>query len=68
MADDDRVRITQVKSPIGRPGHQRATLVGLGLNKLRRSRVVTLTPSVRGEVDKVKHLLKVEAVAEGDGR
>ena len=68
MADDDRVKITQVKSPIGRPGHQRATLMGLGLNKLHRSRVVTLTPSVRGEVDKVKHLLKVQAVTEGDGR
>ena len=62
----DKVRITQIRSPIGRPAHQRATLVGLGLNKLHRSRVVDATSSsVMGEVDKVKHLLKVEPFEEG---
>ena len=62
----DKVRITQIRSPIGRPGHQRATLVGLKLNKLHRSRVVDATSSsVMGEVDKVKHLLKVEPFEEG---
>ena len=60
-----KVRVTQVKSPIGRRFDQRQTLVGLGLNKMHRSRVVTVTPSMRGQIDKVKHLLKVEPV-EGD--
>jgi large subunit ribosomal protein L30 len=60
-----KVRVTQVKSPIGRRFDQRQTLVGLGLNKMHRSRVVTDTPSMRGQIDKVKHLLKVEPV-EGD--
>ena len=60
-----KVKVTQVKSPIGRRFDQRQTLVGLGLNKMHRSRVVTVTPSMRGQIDKVKHLLKVEPV-EGD--
>jgi large subunit ribosomal protein L30 len=64
----DKVRITQIRSPIGRPAHQRATLAGLKLNKLHRSRVVDATsPSVMGQVDKVKHLLKVEPVTEEGG-
>jgi len=54
------VRVTQVGSPIGRPGDQRATLVGLGLNKLHRTRELEDTPSVRGMINKVRHLLRVE--------
>jgi len=54
------VKITQVGSPIGRPKDQRATLVGLGLNKLHRTRELEDTPSVRGMIDKVRHLLRVE--------
>ena len=54
------LKITQVKSPIGRRSDQRATLIGLGLNKLHRTRVVTDNPSNRGRIDKVKHLLVVE--------
>ena len=50
--------------PARRPGR---TLVGLGLNKLHRSRVVADTPSIRGRIDKVKHLLKVEPVEGGRG-
>jgi large subunit ribosomal protein L30 len=57
-----RLKVTQVVSPIARPGTQRATLIGLGLNKLHRSRVVEDTPSNRGRIDKVRHLLKVEPV------
>ena len=57
-----KVKVTQVKSPIGRRFDQRHTLIGLGLNKLHRSRVVTDTPSMRGQIDKVKHLLKIEPV------
>ena len=54
------IRVTQVRSPIGRPKDQRATLVGLGLNKLNRSRELENTSAVRGMVNKVKHLVRVE--------
>jgi len=52
--------VTQIGSPIGRRNDQVATLKGLGLNKLRRSRVLEDTPSVRGMIFKVKHLVQVE--------
>lgn len=58
-----KIKVTQVGSPIGRPDDQRATLVGLGLNKLNRSRVLEDTPAVRGMVYKVRHLVKVEESA-----
>jgi len=61
-----QVKVTQVRSPIGRRYDQRQTLVGLGLNKLHRSRVVQDTPAMRGQIDKVKHLLRIEPV-EGSG-
>jgi large subunit ribosomal protein L30 len=54
------IKITQVGSPIGRKRDQEATLVGLGLNKRHRSRVLEDTPSVRGMITKVRHLLQVE--------
>ena len=54
------VKVTQTGSPIGRPKDQRATLVGLGLNKLHRTAEVEDTPSVRGMINKVRHLLRVE--------
>ena len=54
------IRITQVGSAIGRPKDQRATLIGLGLNKLNRTRVLENTSAVRGMVNKVKHLVQVE--------
>lgn len=52
--------VTQIGSPIGRRNDQEATLKGLGLNKVRRSRVLEDTPSVRGMIFKVKHLVQVE--------
>ena len=55
-----RIRITQIGSPIGRPDDQRATLIGLGLNKLHRSRELEDTPAVRGMIAKVQHLVRVE--------
>jgi large subunit ribosomal protein L30 len=55
-----RIRITQIGSPIGRRFDQRETLRGLGLDKLRRSRVLDDTPDVRGMITKVRHLVKVE--------
>ena len=54
------IRVTQIGSPIGRPKDQRATLIGLGLNKLDRTRELENTSAVRGMVNKVKHLVKVE--------
>ena len=57
-----QVRVTQIGSPIGRPADQRATLVGLGLNKMHRSRVLEDTPAVRGMIDKIPHLVRAESV------
>ena len=54
------VKVTQVQSPIGRPSDQRATLIGLGLNKMHRTSELEDTPAVRGMIKKVKHLIKVE--------
>lgn len=54
------VTVTQVKSIARRTDDQRLTLIGLGLNKLHRTRVLEDTPSVRGMIEKVKHLLRVE--------
>ena len=54
------VRVTQIRSPIGRRGDQRATLIGLGLNKMNRTRELEDTPSVRGMINKVRHLVRVE--------
>ncbi len=54
------VTVTQTSSPIGRRKDQRATLIGLGLNKIRRTRELEDTPSVRGMIAKVSHLVRVE--------
>ena len=62
MADGSKntVRITQTGSPIGRPRDQRATLIGLGLNKMHRTSELEDTPAVRGMINKVKHLVRIE--------
>ena len=60
MASKKIVRITQIGSPIRRQIDQRATLIGLGLNKMHRTRELEDTSSVRGMIDKVKHLVRVE--------
>ncbi len=57
---DKTVRVTQIKSAIRRPKDQRATLIGLGLNKINRSRELPDTPAVRGMITKVAHLVRVE--------
>jgi large subunit ribosomal protein L30 len=57
------VKVTQKGSPIGRTQDQLATLIGLGLNKRHRSRVLEDTPSVRGMITKVRHLIEVEEQA-----
>jgi large subunit ribosomal protein L30 len=63
MAQGKKLKITQTGSPIRRDKTQRATLIGLGLNKLHRSIEVEGTPEVLGQVKKVHHLLKVEEAA-----
>ena len=62
MADSKKstVKVTQIGSPIGRKKDQRATLVGLGLNKLHRTRELEDTPAVRGMIAKVQHLVRVD--------
>ena len=62
-ADKGRIKVTQIGSPIARRHDQRETLIGLGLNKINRARVLEDTPSVRGMVEKVQHLVKVEPAA-----
>lgn len=54
------VTITQTGSSIGRRRDQRQTLIGLGLNKLNRTRTLEDTPSVRGMINKVQHLVRVD--------
>ncbi len=54
------VRFTQVASGLGRKKDQIQTLAGLGLGKLRRTRELEDTPSVRGMLRKVAHLVRVE--------
>jgi large subunit ribosomal protein L30 len=53
------VTLEQVASANRRPGAQQATLIGLGLNKLRRQSTLTDTPAVRGMIAKVAHLVRV---------
>ena len=61
MAEKNKtIRVTQTGSPIGRPGDQRATLIGLGLNKMHRTRELEDTPAIRGMINKVRHLVQVE--------
>ena len=60
MEGKKSVTVVQTGSPIGRRHDQEETLKGLGLNKRHRRRVLEDTPSVRGMIDKVKHLVRVE--------
>ena len=59
MAETKTVTVEQTGSPIRREASQRATLVGLGLNRIRRRATLTDTPAVRGMIAKVKHLVRV---------
>jgi large subunit ribosomal protein L30 len=55
------LKVTQVKSSSGQNKNQVQTLIGLGLNKINRTSVLNDTPSIRGMISKVQHLIKVEA-------
>jgi len=54
------IKVTQTGSPIRRTKDQRATLVGLGLNKMHRTRELEDSPEVRGMIRKVQHMVTVE--------
>ena len=55
-----KIKLTQVGSPIRRTKDQRATLVGLGLNKMHKTVELEDTPSVRGMINQVQHMVRVE--------
>ena len=60
MPEKKNIYIKQVASPIGRQSYQRKCLIGLGLNKINRSKVLPHSSSILGMVEKVKHLVKYE--------
>ena len=60
MAKSEKtVVVEQIGSPIRREASQRQTLIGIGLNKIRRQSTLVDTPAVRGMIDKVRHLVRV---------
>lgn len=59
MAQKKTIKVRQTGSPIRRPADQRATLIGLGLNKIGRMRELEDTSAVRGMVAKVAHLVEI---------
>ena len=60
MSKNTKLIVKQVKSAIGRQGNQRKTLTGLGLNKINKERELEDTPSIRGMIEKVKHLVVIK--------
>ncbi|HOP25867.1 MAG TPA: 50S ribosomal protein L30 [Candidatus Sabulitectum sp.] len=59
---DRKLRVTKIRSAIGRQSGQKKTLEALGLGKMNSSRVHNDSPQIRGMIFKVKHLVKVEEV------
>ena len=59
MAKAKTIVVKQVGSPIRREKSQRATLIGLGLNKMNKQRELVDTPEVRGMINKLPHLVRV---------
>ena len=57
-----KIKITQLKSPIGRNNKQRKILISLGLNKINRERTLESNSAIIGMINKVKHLIKVDEV------
>ena len=55
----NKIYVKQIRSPIRRPGVQRKILKGLGLNKMNKTSELIDTPSVRGMINKIKHLVQV---------
>ncbi len=59
---DKKLRVTKIRSAIGREKSQKLTLEALGLGRMNSSRIHNDTPQIRGMIFKVKHLVKVEEV------
>lgn len=59
---EQKLRIKQVRSIIGRPADQKRTMAALGLRKINHTREVVCTPQIKGMIDKVKHLIVVEEI------
>jgi large subunit ribosomal protein L30 len=57
-----KIRVTQVRSKIGRPERQKRTLEALGLRKMNQSVEHEATPQIRGMVEAIKHLVRVEEI------
>lgn len=60
-ASANTVKVKQISSPLRRSADQRATLIGLGLNKMHKVSVLEDTQAVRGMISKVKHLIEIVA-------
>ena len=60
MAKQKTIRVVQIASPIGRKGYQKKCLIGLGLNKINRSKVLPYNESIFGMVKKTRHLVKYD--------
>ena len=60
MSKNSKLIVKQVRSAIGRQSYQRKTLIGLGLNKINKQRELDDTPSIRGMIEKVKHLVEIK--------
>jgi large subunit ribosomal protein L30 len=56
---EKKITVEQIGSPIGRKSYQRKTLIGLGLNKMHRRKILNDTPEVRGMILRVDHLVKI---------
>jgi large subunit ribosomal protein L30 len=63
VSDIKKIRVTQIASGNGHKPGQQATLIGLGLNKISKSRELAATPEILGMVKKIAHLVKVEDLA-----
>lgn len=61
-AEPKKLAITQVRSRIGRPGKHRRTLEALGLRRHQQTVIQNDTPAIRGMIEKIPHLLRVEEV------
>ena len=60
MSEKKTIKVTLVKSPIGTKADHRATVLGLGLKKIRQTRELEDTPAVRGMINKIAYLVRVE--------
>jgi large subunit ribosomal protein L30 len=65
-AEPNRLKITQVRSGIGRPAKHRATLRALGLKRHQQSVVQQDNAAIRGMLFQVRHLVRIEEIAEGE--